>query len=355
MGSSFPTFRNLRRSLWPWYTTAEQSQALLRLIAVGIEEKVPLTPLIDAWAMDERGVQRGRLLRLASVLGTGMPLDDAIEVVPGVLRDEERLAIRFDAQSGTRTAAMRALLDHAPTPWMARLPGVGKTLLYFAILIPVVAILVSFLHIWIMPVFSKILQEFAVPPPELLIWSRETAGILRVFGLPFALAILVLVWLLLATRAGRWLRHSAIFRVFNPWRDAFAADVLQLLGVAIAAGRPLAGALSTLARYHFDPTIRQRLLFARNEVEQGGEVWRSLTTAGLLTLPEARLLHTAERLGNEPWALGELVQVKRRRTARRGETLSAFVLPVLVIAMGAFVLFHALTVLLPLTELLRVL
>src|SRR5207253_6915160 len=81
MEGSFPT---LRRAPWlPWYTTAAQSRALLRLIAVGIEEKLPLSPLVEAWAMDERGVQHGKLLRLAGLLGSGMSLDDAIEEVPG--------------------------------------------------------------------------------------------------------------------------------------------------------------------------------------------------------------------------------------------------------------------------------
>src|SRR6186997_390182 len=139
MDITFPTFRSVRRSWWPWYTTAAQSQALLRLIAVGIEEKLPLADLVEVWAMDERGVQHGKLLRLASLLGSGMPLDDAIEEVPGVLREGDLLAIRFDAQSGTRTAAMRTLLENAAPPTADResAVGVGFMYVYLGIVLPV--------------------------------------------------------------------------------------------------------------------------------------------------------------------------------------------------------------------------
>lgn len=354
MDPLFPTFRSLTTS-WPRYTTAAQSQALLRLIAVGIEEKLPLAPLIEAWSMDERGVQRGKLLRLATLLGSGMPLDDAIEEVPGVMRDEELLAIRFDAQSGTRTAAMRALLDDAALPVTTRQPEVRKTVLYFCILLLVAAVVVTYLQINILPVFSKILAEFAVTPPEEFVWSQRFGDAVVRWGPPVVLVILALLWYPISTRAGRRLSRSFAGRFFNPSRAGYAANVLQMLGVAIGAGRPLAGTLSTLARYHFDPVIRQQLLFARNEVEQRADVWQSLIAAGLITGQEAHLLNTGERLGNQPWVLAELVSAKKRRTTRRWELLSVFFLPLLVVLMGGFVLWQALTIFMPLIEILRAL
>ena len=75
-----------------------------------------------------------------------------------------------------------------------------------------------------------------------------------------------------------------------------------------------------------------------------------MATAGLVTAPEVRVLQSAEQIGNRPWALHQLAIGKKRRTARRLDRLSEFVLPVLVIALGAFVLFEALTVFVPITR-----
>src|SRR5687768_537430 len=91
-------------------TTAQQQQSLLRLIAVAIEEHLPLAPLLRAWSEGEQGVRRVRLQRLVRLLESGKPLPDAVEQVPGVLPDQGILAIRFDSQTGTRTTAVRQWL-----------------------------------------------------------------------------------------------------------------------------------------------------------------------------------------------------------------------------------------------------
>jgi len=96
--------------------------------------------------------------------------------------------------------------------------------------------------------------------------------------------------------------------------------------------------------------MRRKLLFVRNEVEQGADVWQSMTAVGLLTPPEAGLLHTAERIGNRPWILKQLARGKKRRTLRRLERMSELLLPVVVVTIAAFVLFEALTIFLPLTQ-----
>lgn len=350
MDITFPTFRFF---WWPVYTTAAQSQALLRLVAVGIEEKLPLADLVEVWAMDERGVQHGKLLRLASLLGSGMPLDDAIEEVPGVLRDRDLLAIRFDAQSGTRTAAMRTLLeDAAPIADSRAGGGTGFLFVYLGIVLPVAVGLTTFVQLKIVPVFNKILSEFSVTPPGVFLWSQQfSAGMAR-YAPPLLLLALLLAWFMISTRAGRRLGRLLSSWAVNPSRDAYTADVLRMLSVATSSGRPLAGALSTLARYHFDPTIRQKLLFARNEVEQGTEVWQSLAAAGLLTRAEAHAIGTGERLGNQSWVLAQLAGVKQRRARRRWNAVASFLWPLLVLVLGAFVLFQALTVFTPLLEIL---
>src|SRR5437762_3425174 len=117
MESSFPTFRRLANreiplpALWPRAATLAQRHMLLGLIALAIEENLPLVPLLEEWAKDERDLQqRRRVRRLARLLKSGRPLADALEEIRGILGDDELLAVRFDAQMGTRTAAVRQVL-----------------------------------------------------------------------------------------------------------------------------------------------------------------------------------------------------------------------------------------------------
>jgi type IV pilus assembly protein PilC len=335
---------------WPWWTTPVQRQSLLRLIAVATEENLALNPLLEAWAEDERGVQRCRLRSLVQLLIGGMPLPDAVEAVPGVLSDEDVLAIRFGAQSGTLAATVRQTLKDIPSTTMGYSSRFRRAIDYFVTVLLVGSVIVAFIQIKIAPKLSYIIHEFEMQPPAVVQWSWSIFGVLGHYWYLAAFAALVLLWLTLSPRPGRFLRRTYLARLLFPLRELRAADVLQQLSLATAAGRPIAGVLSTLARFHFDPTVRNKLLFVRNEVEQGADVWQSMAAAGLVTQPEVRVLQSAEQIGNRPWALHQLALGKKRRTARRLDRLSEFVLPVLVIALGAFVLFQALTVFVPISN-----
>jgi type II secretory pathway component PulF len=359
METWFPTFRKLGRghltapsfSWWPLYTTAAQRRSLLRLIAVATEENLPLVPLLESWAADERGLQRSRLLQLLALLRRGTPLPDAIDAVPGLLRPEDALAVRFDAQSGTRTAAVRqALAEFDETETQSR-SGVRQTVVYVVVVFLVALLLTAFVQTKILPVIIRMLGEFSLDLPAVSALSWQMSQTLASDWWIIALAALVALWALLFTEAGRWLRDLMLYPLSASGRQWRSAGVLELLGVAMHAGRPLPGALSTLARYHFDPGIRNKLLFIRNEVELGADAWQCMGKAGLLTPPEVRLLAASQRLGNRGWALQQLVAVKRRRTTERLERAAQFLMPALVIAMGGFVLFQSLTVFLPLVEL----
>jgi type II secretory pathway component PulF len=350
MNSLTPTFQRCLRAAWPWRTTSAQRQSLLRLIAVATEENLALSPLIDAWAEDERGAQRRRLRSLAQFLKGGTPLPDAVEAVPGVLSDEDVLAIRFGAQSGTLAATARQTLENIPSPTAGRPTRFRRAVDYFVTVVVVGSVIVTFIQIKIAPAMSKILEDYDMQDPAVVEWSRSLTIAIGHYWYLALFALFALLWLTFSPRPGRLLRRTFLGRLLFPLRELRAADVLQQLSLATAAGRPITGTLSTLARFHFDPTVRHKLLFVRNEVEQGADVWQSMAAAGLVTPPEVRVLQSAEQIGNRSWALRQLALGKKRRTVRRLDRLSEFVLPVLVIALGAFVLFEALTVFVPITR-----
>lgn len=138
--------------------------------------------------------------------------------------------------------------------------------------------------------------------------------------------------------------------LYRPLRELHFADVLEKLSVTAEAGRPIAGAISTLARYHFDPALRRRLLFVRNEIEQGVDAWQSMQSVGLLSPQESHALATADHLGNRAWVLNRLADVKKRRTTVRLSRASDLILPIVILLAGAFVLLQAASIFSSLVE-----
>jgi type II secretory pathway component PulF len=367
MNDFFPTFRRLAQGRttprgqsprprlfsrwWPWCTNDVQRRSLLRLIGVAVEERLPLAPLLEAWAADERGVHQRRVERLASLLREGSSLPDAVEGVAGVLRDSDVLAIRFGVQSGTLSASLRQALRDDPTPGAAS--GLRWTLGYAFVLGAAFLVVATFIGLKIVPTLRAIFVDFDLAEPAALRgWARFSSFFVSYWWAFFAAGALA-AWSAASARPGRYLRNVVWSKLLSPLRVLRSADVLDKLSIAANAGRPMTGAISTLARYHFDPAMRRKLLFVRNEIEQGADVWQSLVGAGLLTSPEESLLSTSDRIGNRSWILRQVAATKRRRAWRKLERASELLLPVFVIAIGGLVLYQALAVLMPLISLIN--
>lgn len=347
MNFGFPTFRTF---LQPWQSTTAQHRSLLRLVAVATENNLPLAPLVVAWADDESGFQRQRLLRLAKLLHDGVPLADAVEQVPRVLGEEDVLAIRFGSQSGTLAASLHERLASGALATGRIASPLRKTCIYLAALFLVSGLVVTFVQIKIVPALNKIMEEFRLDDPLALRSSVWFATITERYWFVIVLAVITVLWFTFLPWPGRHVRRRLMGPLYRPFRELHFADVLDKLSVAVTAGRPLAGAISTLARYHFDPALRSRLLFVRNEMEQGVGVWESMAAIGLLSQPETRALETSDVLGNRAWVLRQLARVKKRRISARLARLADLVLPAVILTVGAFVLFQALSVFVPLVH-----
>ncbi len=338
----FPTFRRLLnhqrrvRSFGAPFTTRTQSEALLRIIALAVEQRLPLAPLLQAFAKDQSGVQRRRVQRLAELLEEGCSLPQALEQVSRVLPEDDVLAIRFGSQSGTLSLSLRSLIEDKAHSDSARIDGqLRSALVYPVVVLVVILMIATFLLTKIWPTYQHVLYDFEVTPLPMSSQWVIYGGTLFVYYWWILLgAVFVLTWTFWTERPGRSLRR----RLVRPWFDMRSADVLQCLSVVTKAGRPIPGAISTLARYHHDPTLRQKLLFVRNEVEQGADLWDTLQKVKLLTPTEGELMEAAQNVGNRPWAMGQLATCKRRRMCGRLELLRQLVEPAVVVLLGVVVL-----------------
>jgi type IV pilus assembly protein PilC len=360
MDTHFPTFRRwFSRSrpelrtptpfatapptkLWPLRTKRPQRQALLQLLAAGIEAGVPLAPLLDAWASDERGMQSSRIRRLAYRLFQGASLPEAAEESAGALKSEEILAIRFGSQSGTLAASLRDAAEGLEPPSVAE-PSIRRTMTYLIAFSVVASLITTFFMIKVVPSFQAIFADFDMTLSTPMILLIHLADSLARYWYLVALGLILRAWSVFSFR-GSGIVRAVVDRVSGGVRTKYAADLLRKLSLVTRAGRPLTGAISTLARYHFDPSMRRKLLFVRNEVEHGADPWQIMRAERLIDEREAAALATADRLGNRPWVLRELASAKNRRWNRKWHVIAQLALPVVVLGCGAFILFQAVAV-----------
>lgn len=346
----------------PWYyflnlflrnRLAVRQNALLWVLAISTEHNRPLGPMLEALAQDEGSYHWSQRLReLAKHLNAGLSLPEALDRLPGLLPADVVLAIRVGSETGTLPAMLKNTArqfsdeqDEGYSTWIG-------TLLYLAAVVFALLSVAGFVMYYIIPKFKKIFEDFGTELPSLTIWVIRVSDWFAQWFPLLQLAVLGgLFWLAWRTRYGlsgglmRWLLFSHA-RGQTP-------GLLRILSVVIESGRPLAGASSTMARHHHSKTVRNHLLYIRNEVEQGSEVWELFVEMGYLNRSEGRILEAAQRAGNLPWALRSLAERIERDVDYRTALVMEIVRPVILIAISVAVGIFVIGLFLPLVKLIN--
>jgi len=331
-----------------------RQRALLRLLAAATEKQIPLVPMLDAFADDAVGSWRNDVHRLAGLLRSGLPLAEALDQVPQLLPPDVMLAVRLGMESGAPGPALRAAVRTFAEHDQAGRPTSRGDFAYLWILLLVLIGVVNFLMYWIIPKFKKIFEDFGSELPDLTVAVIEVSDFVMHYFYLFGPALFLLFWATLAIAVNDLLsaldvRPLSLFGWMFPRRTM--PDFLRNLSVVVEAGRPLSGAVSTMGRYYRSAAFRRRLLYIRNEVEQGVDLWDCLTKTGLLRASETTLLESARRAGNLPWALRAVADKIARGHLARIRTLLEIGRSTFVILIGVVVGFVFAGFFLPLIKL----
>ena len=342
----------------PWWSVGDKrgvQRSLLRLISFAQSQQLALAPLVSILASEHQTLTRMRLQKLAKRLATGTPLVDALEQTPRLIEDQEMLTIRFALQSGTLKTVLPSMLEQETQALDEDRFSVGRSFSYYACLAFIILVFILFLTAFIFPTFVKLFQEMEIRPNQALVRMNATTSFMFYYFTPVFLWFVVLsiaAWLLSPIQ---WFRRWIASRLFWSVAERRNAQLLRMLATASDAGRPIAGSMSTLARYHFDRAIRTKLLFARNEIELGAEPWSSLATAKLLSHDESTSLANSTSSRTRSWLMLQVARVKEDKIGQRVAILSSFVHPAIIALFGLLVLWIALACFGTLTDIVKVL
>jgi protein transport protein HofC len=330
---------------------ATRQYGLLWLLTVSAERSMPLAPAIEAFADERGGRHSNRARRLVRLLNSGVSLPDALDFCPGLVPPYSVPMIRVGHETGTLAQALRQAAtiynQHEPI-WVA----INAKMLYL-FYAPVFGLMVlAFIMLKIVPSFEKIFKDFGTELPSMTQWligmGNATCNY-WFFLLPFFLL-------------GPLLLFYAPIRYFGwttldlPGMGRFtrrldSAQVLDTLALVAQQQRPINEGIVAMAHSYPKSHIRRRLREAAIDISAGRDWCESLLWHGLIRRPELAILHSAQRVGNLPWALKEMADSARRRLAYRMQAMAQLLFPPVVILMGLVVMFIVVALFLPLISL----
>lgn len=311
-----------------------ESSSILRMLAACDEAGVAAPPMLTAWAASQREHQSRRVVELAEELAAGTPVDKAVSGRLTTMLDEHSVAARYGDRTGLLPQVVHATMNRGPgLSWRYRV-AIG----YLAVVLIMFLGVAGFLSLKIVPIYAKIIEDFGMERPVSLELARGISGYVALASAMVPVVLLLTLLLFLSRR----LRRRCLWPLQGSERRVTA---VELLGVAVAAGQPLAKAAGVLAECQSDRRLAQKL----KRVAEAEDSAASLV--GLVRRVEAEQLGRLSKPGDQGWLLKTSAARRRERRRRRWTLTAELLVPIGVGLMGLLVLVESLAVMGPLQDL----
>ena len=331
---------------------ASEQFALLKVMALASEKRMPLSQGIAAFADLCTGSTRRQSRAMAYLLESGVPLPQALASVPGLLPPSAVVLACVGWNEGALAASLAEAVDASETRRLTHagfLPKLG----YLAATVVFLQNVVAFYLYYIAPKFELIFMDFGINLPEVTrtlfhIGQLATNNFFFLLLIPLELAILLYV----PFSYFGWIRWELPLLDF--WfRRRETAAVLRSLSIGAEAGRPLSSTIDLLSRFYPRNWVRASLLRTHAAIETGTAWPEALRKQGIVSRGEAAVLDSARRAGNLPWALRMVGDGQERRMGYRLQAFAQASFPVIVVMMGLIVGFIAVAFFYPLVTLIE--
>ena len=372
--------------------TARSVRASLREQGLNPLDVSPLAAAQRQGALFRRGLsgaQRALLTRqLATLLKAGLPVDEALAALaeqnddtrartlvvslrarvmegsslaagladaPESFPEIYRAAVAAGEQSGKLDQVLARLADYSEARdalnqkvWAA----LAYPLLLSIVAIAVVAGLLAYVVPQIVGVFVQMHQALPLPTRVLL----ALAGFVKAWGWLLVIALIAAAIggrFALRIEQTRYQWHALLLRlplVGGLIRAANTARCTRTLALLTASAVPLLDALQIGAQVMPNLPMRAAVKRAALTVREGGSFSRALGESGYFPPVALRLIASGERAGELEHMLDEAANQQQRELDRWLTLLTSVLGPLVILAVGAMVLFIVLAILLPIFD-----
>lgn len=334
-----------------------QLSLFTRQLATLLGAGLPIDEALAALS-DESGDERSRsfLVSLRSRIMEGSTLAAAFAEFPESFPEIYRASVAAGEQSGKLDQVLTRLADYSEARDQLT-QKIWVALAYPLLLMVVAVVVVSGLLVYVVPqiigVFTKLQQALPLPTRALISLSRlfQSYGWLILIGF---IGMIGSIQIFLRTALVRYACHRLLLRLPLIGRLARAANMARCartLALLMASAVPLLEALSIAAHVVLNLPMRDALKHAALKVREGSTLARALTDSGYFPPIALRLIASGERSGELEQMLEEVANHQQRELDRWLSTLTAVLGPLVILLVGAMVLFIVLAILLPIFNL----
>lgn len=317
------------------------------------EAGLPLDRVIQVVAEQSESARLAEIAEEALVeVRGGVPVSQALAKHPKIFNDVYTETLRAGEASGQFPQVAARLADFQEKE-VARRSQIISALIYPGVLTFTAIFVVIFLLTFVVPRLSKVFEDLGDDLPvttKILLASTSflTNNWVLVIGAIVGAIVMYRVWI--ATDAGALARDRFTMHmpVVGPViTKSIVSRFARVLGTLVYGGVPILEALQIAGMSSGNRVFRNTSDRVANDVRDGRPIADAMRDAGQFPPVLVHMVAIGEETGDLPKMLGRVSESLDFEVDNGMRRLTALVEPVIVLAMGVFVGFVVLSVLLP--------
>ncbi len=331
-----------------------------RQVAMMVKAGLPLMDAIHGVSIQTTSASfRKDLILLTEDLKGGVSFSEALAKHPRLFSNFYISMVRAGETAGILDQVLErlAVIGEEEMELEGR---VKSALVYPCLLVVMSVVIVTFLMVAILPKFVGIFEEAGAKLPIPTMILLGISRIFQTFWFLIPVAVFLGVFLIrryARTPAGRYRLHSWTLKlpIVGPLtQKTILARMTRIMGSLLKSGIQAVAALTIAQEVVGNQVVRQALIHIREAVVGGSNLADPFRMSQVFPPTLSQMVSVGERTGTLDEILLHLSEFYDSEVERDLRTLTSTLEPILLLVMGLVVGFIALSVLLPIFQLVRV-
>lgn len=332
----------------------------VRQLSVLLKSGVPLSSAILSIKEQTRNKMLMEMLeKVSKDIEAGISLSDSLAKCPQVFSEYFVSMIRVGETGGILESVLDRLTQLLTQELEIR-NRIKSAMTYPVILVIVAVAIVTFILAAIIPKFVTIFETYEAKLPLATTLLLVVSFLVRKFWyLPLIAIVAILFWLkrYLKSEKGRYNFDTLIFKIplFGQlYLKIIIAQFARTSGGLIKSGVPLLEALKVTEKTVSNITIRRVIQDISTSISKGESLSESFKRSGLFPSMVIQMVSVGEKTGKLEQMLLDMANFYDQEIDYAIRNTTAVLEPILLLVMGAMVAFIALSVLMPIFNLIKV-
>jgi len=298
---------------------------------------------------------RKMLATIANDLKKGLSLSESLAKHPGVFSNLFVALVHAGEVSGSLHVVLEQLSDYLETVAETR-RKVISALTYPTIVIIFMIAIISFLLVFVVPMFTEIYDKFGarLPAP-----TRVMVGVSQLISQNFVIVFLVSIvslaflWVLSLTDKGGLVFDTIKLKIpvlGNLIYNSIMNKYSKTFGILLGSGVPVLESLDHVQRVVGNKVVEQGLNTVKSMVKDGFSISVSMKKSMVFPPTLVQLVATGEETGEIDKLLNKAAEFYEKQMEAIIERLTSLIEPMLIIMLGATVATILITIYLPIFQ-----